>query len=76
MTESQYDIHEPNGGIRPDLALNAHRDVLPKLIKKSLDESKLKSTEIDIIAATRGPGLTSSLYVGYNAGKILAATLK
>lgn len=73
ITAHQYKIHEPMGGIVPNLALKQHIKNLPRVIKKALEVGGKKVWELDAIAVTRGPGLPSSLSVGLNAGKNIAA---
>ncbi|KAJ1972195.1 Mitochondrial tRNAs modification protein [Dimargaris verticillata] len=69
----QQDAHEPNGGIVPTLALQKHTQNTPFVVKEALERSGLSIHDIDAIAVTRGPGIGSSLSVGLNAAKTLAA---
>lgn len=76
VTESQYAIHEPYGGIKPCVAAFHHSSNLPSCVKKCFDDIDFGMDDIDLISATRGPGLSSSLYVGFNSAKVLAAANK
>ncbi|MBI3776842.1 MAG: tRNA (adenosine(37)-N6)-threonylcarbamoyltransferase complex transferase subunit TsaD, partial [Gammaproteobacteria bacterium] len=58
---SQIDLHQPYGGVVPELASRDHvRKTLP-LIQQLLAEAGLKRTELDGIAYTAGPGLAGAL---------------
>jgi N6-L-threonylcarbamoyladenine synthase len=72
----QHKIHAEYRGIVPHLASQAHRNILPSLLRNNLEQSNLNISQIDAIAATRGPGLSGCLSIGYDAGKTLAAVCK
>jgi N6-L-threonylcarbamoyladenine synthase len=72
---SQSAIHERYGGVVPEVASRNHLLKLPPLLKSVFVETQIAPVEIDCIAATRGPGLLSSLLVGYAAAKGLAIGL-
>ncbi|KAI9294728.1 UGMP family protein [Neoconidiobolus thromboides FSU 785] len=74
-TISQYKVHEPMGGIVPNLALKHHIKNLPYVVSDVLKKANKSISDMDAIAFTRGPGLPSSLSVGLNASKTLAAAL-
>jgi N6-L-threonylcarbamoyladenine synthase len=58
------DVHRLYGGVVPELASRAHLELLPPLIERALEEAKLESAALDVIAVTRAPGLVGSLVVG------------
>ncbi|WWP02714.1 MAG: tRNA (adenosine(37)-N6)-threonylcarbamoyltransferase complex transferase subunit TsaD [Candidatus Dasytiphilus stammeri] len=65
-------LHADYGGVVPELAARDHiKEIIP-LIKKSLQDAKLTSKDIDGIAYTAGPGLVSSLLIGANIACSLA----
>ncbi|PJF16578.1 tRNA N6-adenosine threonylcarbamoyltransferase, partial [Paramicrosporidium saccamoebae] len=68
----QYSIHAKNQGIVPHLASQEHRKILPQVIKSALSQAKLNLADIDVFAATRGPGIAGSLTVGFEAGRLLS----
>ena len=68
--------HKPYGGVVPEIASRCHIMLLPGIIQQALEEAKLSWDEIDAIAATRGPGLSSSLLVGWSTAKGLARKLE
>ena len=71
---SQVEMHSEYGGVVPELASRDHIRKLVPLIKQSLQESRLKSTDIDGIAYTAGPGLMGALLVGAATARSLAWT--
>lgn len=69
---SQADAHSEYGGVVPELASRDHIRKLIPLIKQTLKESGLFSTQINAIAYTAGPGLMGALLVGAGTAKSLA----
>jgi len=68
---SQAD-HERFGGVVPEVASRAHlRTILP-VYRQSLDEASVSLEDIELIAATMGPGLVGPLLVGLSFAKGLA----
>lgn len=73
----QHEIHEPCGGIVPNLAMVNHQTYLPAVICEALDNAGLDmKKDIDVVAVTRGPGLPACLGIGLSAAKALAAVLR
>lgn len=72
---SQIALHAPYGGVVPELASRNHNIVLKPLIASSLEEAKASWGSITAIAATSGPGLSSSLLIGDTTAKAIAAGL-
>ncbi|MGN0845045.1 MAG: tRNA (adenosine(37)-N6)-threonylcarbamoyltransferase complex transferase subunit TsaD [Kiritimatiellia bacterium] len=64
--------HRPFGGVVPEIASRCHIRLLPEIVERAVQESGLSWEQIDEIAATRGPGLASSLLVGWSFAKGLA----
>lgn len=69
---SQILMHQPYGGVVPELASREHNLVLRPLIDHALSNAGMTIADIDAIAATAGPGLSSSLLIGNTTGKALA----
>ncbi len=73
---SSQDFHVDYGGVVPELSSRAHLQILMPLLKKALKESGIEIKNIDLIAATAGPGLIGALLVGLTFAKGLAYSLK
>ncbi len=69
---SQIKIHQKYGGIVPEVAARAHLEKIMPVLEKALEPIKNKWQKIDLIAATQGPGLITSLLVGWQAAKTLS----
>lgn len=69
---SQIDTHKKFGGVVPEIASRQHVEAINTVLKEGLDQAGVKLSDIDIIAATKGPGLIGALLVGLSAGKALA----
>jgi len=72
---SQIDLHKITGGVVPEIAAREHALKIIPVLEQALNEAKLKLEDIDAIAVTRGPGLLSSLIIGYSAATTLAMVL-
>jgi N6-L-threonylcarbamoyladenine synthase len=72
---SQIDHHRPHGGVVPEIASRCHVEALPGIVEQAVREAGVAWTDIDAVAATRGPGLASALLVGWSAAKGLARRL-
>ena len=70
---SQIVMHQPYGGVVPELASRDHiRRVLP-LAQRVLQEAKRTLPQVDVVAYTRGPGLAGALLVGAGVACALGA---
>jgi N6-L-threonylcarbamoyladenine synthase len=72
---SQIDLHKKYGGVVPEVASRNHLPRIGPLIELAVERAGCSLSEIDCVAATRGPGLLTSLLVGYSAAKGLAIGL-
>ncbi len=69
---SQDNIHSKFGGVVPELASRKHLQAINPIVDAALEKAGIRLSEIDLIAATRGPGLIGSLLVGYSYSKALS----
>ncbi len=69
---SQIAEHNKFGGVVPEVASRNHLRHAPALLQRALATSGLTINQIDVFAATSGPGLASSLMVGASLAKALA----
>lgn len=67
--------HKPYGGVVPEIASRCHIELLPGIVNEAVAASGVPWSAIEAVAATRGPGLASSLLVGWSMAKGLARRL-
>jgi N6-L-threonylcarbamoyladenine synthase len=72
VVSSQLAAHAPYGGVVPEIAARAHLENLPVTFERALSEAGTDVSDLDLVAATAGPGLIGALLVGLSAGKALA----
>ncbi|NQY11920.1 MAG: tRNA (adenosine(37)-N6)-threonylcarbamoyltransferase complex transferase subunit TsaD [Flavobacteriales bacterium] len=72
---ANQDVHTKYGGVVPELASRAHQQNIVPVVYQALAQAKVKKTDIDAIAFTRGPGLMGSLLVGTSFAKAYAMAL-
>jgi N6-L-threonylcarbamoyladenine synthase len=73
---SQLEAHRPFGGVVPELASREHLRNWPAVSQAALETAGIALEEIDVVAATRGPGLIGALLVGLSVGKAIAFALQ
>ena len=76
IVSRQYQIHDPYGGVVPELASRSHLEALPNITRELLEKEGLKLEDVDLIAATAGPGLAGALIVGLSFAKGLALSAR
>lgn len=69
---SQIDIHRRFGGVVPEIASRRHVESISPVIDIAMETAEVSWNDIDLIAATRGPGLIGALLVGLTAGRAAA----
>jgi len=72
IVSSQIDLHAEFGGVVPEVASRLHLETLAPILKQALDSANISEDQIDLVAATHGPGLIGALLVGVSAAKALA----
>ncbi len=75
VLSSQVEAHARFGGVVPEVAARAHVEAIRPLVHDALRQAGIHQTQVDAIAATRGPGLVGSLVVGFGFAKAFAWTL-
>ncbi len=75
LVSSQTRLHEPLGGIVPDLAARAHVRNLPVLVAELKKQTQLEWSDLGAIAATAGPGLAPCLLIGHTFARTLGLAL-
>ena len=66
---ANQEVHKKYGGVVPELASRAHQANIVPVVDTALNEAKIKISDINAIAFTRGPGLLGSLLVGVSFAK-------
>lgn len=66
---ANQDIHKLYGGVVPELASRAHQANIVPVTHQALLQAGIKTSDIDAVAFTRGPGLLGSLLVGTSFAK-------
>ena len=72
IISSQIDIHKKYGGVVPEVASRAHLEIISDVVDDALKSAGVSLSDIDLIGATRGPGLIGSLLVGLSYAKALS----
>ncbi len=69
---SQIPEHQKYGGVVPELAARAHILAIDEIIKLTLERANKTIADMDVIAATAGPGLIGGVLVGWMAATGIA----
>lgn len=69
------DVHALYGGVVPEIASRAHLAAIDDVVDGALREASVKLDDIDVFAATAGPGLIGALLVGLTWTKTVAFAL-
>src|SRR5712671_1905760 len=72
---SQIAVHQPYGGVVPELASREHLKAIVPVVRKALADAGRTYQSIDVLAVTQGPGLAGALLVGISYAKALAFAL-
>jgi len=75
VVQGQVEVHEPYGGVVPELASRDHVRSVSAVVAAALEQAGVASRELSALAVTAGPGLIGSLLVGLSFGKALAYRL-
>ncbi|MFL5830597.1 MAG: tRNA (adenosine(37)-N6)-threonylcarbamoyltransferase complex transferase subunit TsaD [Solirubrobacteraceae bacterium] len=70
---SSQGVHDLYGGVVPEIASRHHLELIGAVVDDALANASTTLEEIELVAATRGPGLVSALLVGLSTAKALAA---
>ena len=75
VVASQIALHQPYGGVVPELASREHLRAIVPIVRQALAEAGRTYESLDAIAVTQGPGLAGALLVGISYAKALAFAL-
>jgi N6-L-threonylcarbamoyladenine synthase len=70
---SSQRVHDRFGGVVPEIASRHHLELVNVVVGQSLSEAGATLDDIELVAATQGPGLVGALLVGLSTAKALAA---
>jgi N6-L-threonylcarbamoyladenine synthase len=70
---SSQQAHERFGGVVPEIASRHHLELIDLVVERALAEAGATMDEVELVAATQGPGLIGALLVGFSSAKALAS---
>lgn len=74
VVSSQIDLHARFGGVVPEIASRAHVELCVPVVDQAIIEAGIGIDDIEVVAATHGPGLVGALLVGVASAKALAVS--
>ncbi|MFH1790542.1 MAG: tRNA (adenosine(37)-N6)-threonylcarbamoyltransferase complex transferase subunit TsaD [Candidatus Omnitrophota bacterium] len=73
---SSVHLHEPYGGVVPEIASRFHLEYINDVTRGALKEAGKRLHDVRLIAVTMGPGLAGSLMTGVSFAKALSLALR
>ncbi len=70
---SSQEVHNRFGGVVPEIASRHHLELVNLVVAHALERAGASLDEVNLVAATQGPGLVGALLVGLTTAKALAA---
>jgi N6-L-threonylcarbamoyladenine synthase len=70
---SSQGVHDRFGGVVPEIASRHHLELVNLVVEDALKVASIKLEQVELVAATQGPGLVGALLVGLSTAKALAA---
>ncbi|HEU0317309.1 MAG TPA: tRNA (adenosine(37)-N6)-threonylcarbamoyltransferase complex transferase subunit TsaD [Solirubrobacteraceae bacterium] len=70
---SSQGVHDAFGGVVPEVASRHHLELVDAVVDDALARAGVTLDDVELVAATRGPGLVGALLVGLSTAKGLAA---
>src|SRR5438067_2644562 len=72
VVASQADLHARYGGVVPEVASRRHLELVSPVVREAFTEANATLDDVELVAATTGPGLIGALLVGVAAAKAIA----
>jgi N6-L-threonylcarbamoyladenine synthase len=72
VIHSQIEIHKKYGGVIPEYAARNHLNNIDVVVTEALKIANVRIKDIDVVAATAGPGLMGGLLVGLTIAKTIS----
>ena len=73
---SQSYLHKKFGGVVPEISSRKHLEIMPYIVESILRKTKIKIGEVEVFAATGGPGIVSSIVIGVLYAKTMSILLE
>jgi N6-L-threonylcarbamoyladenine synthase len=70
---SSQEVHARFGGVVPEIASRHHLELVNVVVEEALRRAGATLSDVELVAATQGPGLVGALLVGLSTAKALAA---
>ncbi|MGD0452432.1 MAG: tRNA (adenosine(37)-N6)-threonylcarbamoyltransferase complex transferase subunit TsaD [Solirubrobacteraceae bacterium] len=70
---SSQEAHARFGGVVPEIASRHHLELVNLVVEQALERAGATLDDVELVAATQGPGLVGALLVGLSTAKALAA---
>ncbi len=70
---SSQEAHARFGGVVPEIASRHHLELVNLIVGRALEQAGATLDDVELVAATQGPGLVGALLVGLSTAKALAA---
>jgi N6-L-threonylcarbamoyladenine synthase len=70
---SSQEAHGRFGGVVPEIASRHHLELVNVVVEQALHRAGAALADVELVAATQGPGLVGALLVGLSTAKALAA---
>jgi N6-L-threonylcarbamoyladenine synthase len=70
---SSQEVHDRFGGVVPEIASRQHLGLVNLVVARALEQAGVALADVELVAATQGPGLVGALLVGLATAKALAA---
>jgi N6-L-threonylcarbamoyladenine synthase len=70
---SSQHVHDRFGGVVPEIASRHHLELVNLIVERALQDAATTLEEVQLVAATQGPGLVGALLVGLSTAKAIAA---
>ena len=72
VVSSQLAVHVPYGGVVPEIAAREHLRNWAPVFAAARAQAAVSIGDVEVVAATRGPGLVGALLVGLSLGRAVA----
>lgn len=72
VVSSQLAVHLPYGGVVPEIAAREHLRNWTPVFAAACTKAGVAIEDVEVVAATRGPGLVGALLVGLSLGRAVA----